>query len=101
MRATGATPLNNNKKNNADDLSYLDDLLGEDDKMDSSSSSESEDVEEHIKAGNPDERMSILNASFKFGQDFNKLGHVSAGMSNVPKHRNAATTNLQCILDKK
>ena len=79
QRPTAIPPAKKyNGANKNDDLSYLDDLLEGDDlnmKDDQSSGSEDqEDVEENVigvkKAA---ESFGIMNASFKFGQDFNNV----------------------------
>lgn len=57
-------------------MSYLDDLLDDDDlKSGQSSGTEEEyDVEENVVGVNKTaENFGIMNASFKFGHDFNKV----------------------------
>lgn len=56
-------------------MSYLDDLLDDNDLKSGQSSGteeEEEDVEENVVGVNKNaENFGIMNASFKFGQDFN------------------------------
>lgn len=77
-KPTGLPP-NNNKNvghNKHDDLSYLDDLLDDDLKDDQSSGTDQDDVEENVVGINKTaENFGIMNASFKFGHDFNKVNN--------------------------